>query len=60
MENNRIIELLENRYAILKEHIERDKKNYNDPFLSQHARGRVAVEENWLEEVERLLKEIRR
>lgn len=59
MENG-IIEILESRAALLKEHIEMDKKMYNDPFLAQHSRGRVAVEENWLEETEHLLKMLRR
>ena len=45
MENG-IIEVLESRAALLKEHIEMDRKMFNDPFLAQHSRGRVAVEEN--------------
>jgi hypothetical protein len=48
-------ELLEVRRAILREHIALDKGCYNDPFLSQHSRGRVAVEEKWLEETEKML-----
>lgn len=47
--------LLETRKAVLKEHIVLDKGCYNDPFLSQHSRGRVAVEEAWLKEVEALI-----
>ena len=47
--------ILETRKAVLKEHITLDKGCYNDPFLSQHSRGRVAVEEKWLEETEKLL-----
>lgn len=47
--------LLETRKAVLKEHITLDKGCYNDPFLSQHSRGRVAVEEQWLDETEQLL-----
>lgn len=50
-----ILETLENRRAILKEQIDLDKKCFNDPFLSQHSRGRVAVEEYWLKETERLI-----
>lgn len=50
-----IKELLETRRAVLRDHISMDKRNYNDPFLSQHSRGRVAVEEHWLEETEHLL-----
>lgn len=60
MSNETMIEVLENRRAILKEQITLDKNNYNDAFLSQHSRGRVAVEERWLEEVERLLDELRK
>jgi len=55
MEAKTLIELLESRRAILKEHITLDKNCYNDPFLSQHSRGRVAVEEAWLKETEDLL-----
>lgn len=47
--------LLETRKAVLKEHIVLDKGCFNDPFLSQHSRGRVAVEEQWLNETEKLL-----
>ena len=47
--------LLETRKAVLKEHITLDKGCYNDPFLSQHSRGGVAVEEQWLDETEKLL-----
>lgn len=50
-----IIEVLENRKAILKGEITEDKQRYGDPFIGQHMRGRVAVEENWLAETERLL-----
>lgn len=52
---NELKDLLETRRAILREHISRDKGCYNDPFLSQHSRGRVAVEEKWLEETEKML-----
>jgi hypothetical protein len=47
--------LLETRRAVLREHIALDKGCYNDPFLSQHSRGRVAVEEQWLDETEKLI-----
>ena len=50
-----IMEILTTRKAILKEQITMDKNCYGDPFLSQHSRGRVAVEEHWLEETERLI-----
>lgn len=55
-----IIEILTNRKAILKEQITLDKNCFGDPFLSQHSRGRVAVEERWLEETEKLLDFIER
>lgn len=55
MDNDSLIEVLENRKAILKGNISEDKARYNDPFLGQHMRGRVAVEERWLEETERLI-----
>jgi hypothetical protein len=60
MTDEAIIEVLENRKAILKNNIDEDKKRYNDPFLSQHMRGRVSVEENWLAETERLIEAIRK
>lgn len=49
------MEILTTRKAILKEHIAMDRNCYTDPFLSQHSRGRVAVEEKWLEETEKLI-----
>lgn len=52
---NELRETLETRKLLLQEHIKLDKGCYNDPFLSQHSRGRVAVEEKWLEETEKLL-----
>ena len=55
MDNKSIIEVLENRKAILKAAIEDDTACFKDPFLCQHMRGRVAVEERWLEETERLI-----
>lgn len=50
-----IIETLENRKAMLRGNIAEDKQRYNDPFIGQHMRGRVAVEENWLAETEKLI-----
>ncbi|MBQ1295594.1 MAG: hypothetical protein IIY21_16230 [Clostridiales bacterium] len=52
---NELKEALETRRLLLQEHIRLDKGCFNDPFLSQHSRGRVAVEEKWLEETEKLL-----
>jgi len=60
MNNEDFIEVLESRRAILKEWITMDKNCYNDPFLSQHSRGRVAIEEKWLEETEKFLELIRK
>lgn len=48
-------DVLESRKAVLKSMISDDKACFTDPFLSQHMRGRVAVEERWLEETERIL-----
>jgi len=42
-------ELLQEKRASLKTNITEDKGRYTDPFLSQFMRGRVAVEEHWLE-----------
>lgn len=52
---NELKEALETRRLLLQEHIRLDKGCFNDPFLSQHSRGRVAVEEQWLEETEKML-----
>lgn len=52
---NELKEALETRRLLLQEHIRLDKGCFNDPFLSQHSRGRVAVEEQWLDETEKLL-----
>ncbi len=60
MDNNSIIEVLENRRAILKGNIAEDRARFTDPFLCQHMRGRVAVEEYWLEETERLIKALQK
>lgn len=53
-----IREKLELRLNALKKDIDLDRKNFNDPFLNQHARGRVAVSEQWLKEVQELLQMI--
>lgn len=50
----KVIEMIKDRKAIQMGHITADKACYNDPFLCQHSRGRVAVEENdveWLDKV---------
>ena len=43
----KLIEMLQEKKASLKTNITEDKGRYNDPFLSQFMRGRVAVEEHW-------------
>ena len=55
MSNESLLEVLENRKAILKGEIAEDRQRYGDPFIGQHMRGRVAVEENWLAETEKLI-----
>ena len=60
MDNEHIIEVLENRKTILKGNIAEDKARFTDPFLCQHMRGRVAVEENWLQETERLIQVLKK
>ena len=60
MNNEELIEVLENRRAILKDHITMDRNCFNDAFLSQHSRGRVAVEEAWLSETEKMLEMLKR
>ena len=49
-----VTEMIKERKAIELGHIAADKSQFNDPFLCQHMRGRVAVEENiveWLDKV---------
>ena len=49
-----VTEMIEERKAIQACHLKRDKEQFGDPFLSQHMRGRAAVEENdieWLDKV---------
>lgn len=50
-----IAEMIKERKAIELGHIAADKAQFNDPFLCQHMRGRVAVEENEVEWLDRLL-----
>lgn len=52
----KIVEILETREAILVKHIDLDKANYNDVMNGRFMRGRVAVEEHWLEETQKMLK----
>lgn len=54
-----MIETLEDREAILIKHVELDEKYFNDPLLGQFYRGRVAVENDWLEDVRKLLKTLK-
>lgn len=51
---DKITEMLKERKAIQMGHISSDKAQFTDAFLCQHMRGRVAVEENdveWLDKV---------
>ena len=48
-------ELLTDKKAVLKTNISEDKARYNDPFLGQFMRGRVAVEEHWAEFCDKIL-----
>lgn len=50
----KVTKMIKERKAIQEFHMSEDKARYDDPFLSQHMRGRVAVEENdieWLSNV---------
>lgn len=51
----RITEIVKERKAIQMGNIAADKAQFNDAFLSQHMRGRVAVEENDIEWLDKLL-----
>jgi len=53
-----IINELKNRRAILMSNLTEDKGRFSDPFLGQFMRGRVAVEENIIEWIDRMLAEI--
>ena len=46
---------LKNRRAILMSNISEDKGRFADPFLGQFMRGRVAVEENEVDWLDKLL-----
>lgn len=50
-----VTEMVKNRKAIQMGHMTADKACYNDPFLCQHMRGRVSVEENEIEWLDKLL-----
>ena len=50
-----ITEMIKERKATQMGHMTADKAQFNDPFLCQHMRGRVAVEENDIEWLDRLL-----
>jgi hypothetical protein len=49
------IEMIKNRKAVQMGNITNDKAYFNDPFVGQHMRGRVAVEENDVEWLDKLL-----
>lgn len=46
---------LKNRRAILMSKISEDKERFSDPFLGQFMRGRVAVEENMVDWLDKLI-----
>lgn len=48
-----INDILENREEILIDHISKDKKWLGDPFLGFFMKGRIYIEEMWLEETKR-------
>lgn len=50
-----VTEMVKNRKTIQMGHITADKACYTDPFLCQHMRGRVSVEENDIEWLDKLL-----
>lgn len=52
---NDVLKILEDRKAALKGSMTEDRARYSDPFLGQFMRGRVAVEERWLEEIEEII-----
>lgn len=49
------VEMIKNRKAMTMGNITNDKACFNDPFIGQHMRGRVAVEENDIEWLDKLL-----
>ena len=53
-----ITEMIKDRKAIQMGHLSADKAQFNDPFLCQHMRGRVAVEENDIAWLDKLLEAI--
>ena len=50
--------MIKERKAQQMGHIAADKANFTDPFLCQHMRGRVAVEENDVAWLDKLLEAI--
>ena len=51
----KLTQMIKERKAIQEYHMSEDKARYNDPFLAQHMRGRVSVEENDIERLTDLL-----
>lgn len=49
-----ISELLEIRISTLEDHINQDSKWVNDNFLGYFMKGRINIEQKWLEESKRL------
>lgn len=58
---NEILEMIKSRRAIQMGNMTEDKARFGDPFLGQFMRGRVAVEENdiaWLDKIIAALEEL--
>jgi len=56
-DNTEVKEYIESKIGYIKTEIESDKKQINDPILSQHARGRV-VRGEWALKVLNEIKEM--
>ena len=50
-----LINEIKDRKAIVMSHISEDKGRFGDPFLGQFMRGRVAVEEDEVEWLDKLI-----
>ena len=55
-----LIEILESREGILVKHLAEDKQRLSDRILSEFFRGRIAIEENWLNETRNLIETIKK
>lgn len=50
-----LINTLETEIALTNKHLEEDKERESDPILGQFFRGRVAVEQNYVQIFKRLM-----